>query len=161
MNVRPQSSASDPVLQRIRSLTHVLDNAIAIPGTRIRVGLDPLLGLLPGGGDVAGAVLSAYIVLEAARFGLPKETLMRMLTNLLLDMVLGTVPLVGDFFDATWKANSRNLDLLEAHIKNPKPQRASDRLFLIFLIAALVLIVVGTGTIAFLVVNFLVHLFSR
>jgi hypothetical protein len=160
MNTRPRST-SDPTLQRLRNLTHVLDNAIAIPGTRIRVGLDPLLGLLPGGGDVAGAVLSAYIVLEAARFGLPKETLMRMLTNLLLDMVLGSFPMLGDLFDAGWKANSRNLDLLEAHVRNPKPQRASDRVFLIFLVAALALIVVGTGTIAFLVGSFLVHLFSR
>jgi Domain of unknown function (DUF4112) len=160
MNTRPRST-SDPTLQRLRNLTHVLDNAISIPGTRIRVGLDAVLGLLPGGGDVAGAALSAYIVLEAARFGLPKETLMRMLTNLLLDMVLGSFPMLGDLFDAGWKANSRNLDLLEAHVKNPKPQRASDRVFLIFLVAALVLIVVGTGTIAFLVGSFLVHLFSR
>ena len=160
MNIRPQST-SDPVLQRLRGLTHVLDNAIAIPGTRVRVGLDPLLGLLPGGGDLAGAVLSAYIVLEAARFGLPKETLLRMLTNLVLDTVLGSVPLVGDFFDATWKANSRNLDLLEAHVKNPRPQRAADRLFLIFLVLALVLFVVGAGAIAVLFASFLFHLFSR
>lgn len=160
MNTRPQS-ASDPALQRLRSLTHVLDNAIAIPGTRFRVGLDPLLGLLPGGGDVAGAALSAYIVLESARFGLPKETLLRMLTNLVLDTVLGSLPLLGDFFDASWKANSRNLDLLEAHLKNPRPQRSADRLFLIFLVLALVLIVVGAGTIAVLFASFLFHLFSR
>ncbi|HEY9908358.1 MAG TPA: DUF4112 domain-containing protein, partial [Thermosynechococcaceae cyanobacterium] len=147
--------------QRLRTLTHVLDKSISIPGTRHRIGIDPLLGLLPGGGDVAGAVLSAYIVLSAAQFGLPKETLVRMLSNLLLDMVLGALPFLGDFFDATWKANSRNLDLLEAHVKNPRPQKAADRTFLVFLVIALALIVIGTGAIAVFLVSFLFNTISR
>lgn len=127
-------------LQRIRALTHVLDNAIAIPGTTHRIGLDPIIGLVPGGGDTVGTLLSAYIVLEALRFRLPKETLVRMVSNLALDGVLGTMPLLGDLFDATWKANSQNLALLEDHVANPDDSRAADRGFVIFIAVVVVAI---------------------
>ena len=95
MQSRSQPNAKASALQRVRTLTHLLDNSISIPGTRYRIGLDPLLGLLPGAGDIAGAALSAYIVLEAARFGLPRETLVKMLVNLASDSVLGSLPIVA------------------------------------------------------------------
>ncbi len=128
--LHPNQSALD----RIRTLTHVLDNAVVIPGTEIRFGLDPILGLLPGGGDAIGSVMSVYIVAECLRLGLPKATLGRMLSNLLIDTVVGAVPMAGDLFDVGWKANSQNLKLLEAHLNNPAPQTAADRRF-VFLIA--------------------------
>lgn len=158
MRDRPPATIAHPALQRVRRLSYLLDNAIPIPGTRWRFGLDPLLGLLPGGGDMAGAILSAYIVFEAARFGLPRSTLVRMLANLVLDSALGSLPVMGDVFDATWKSNSRNLALLEAHAQSPEPRRGVDRGFIILLIVTLVLILVGLATIVTLLGSWFVSL---
>ncbi len=132
-------------LQRVRQIGHLLDNAIVIPGTKYRIGLDPLLGLLPGGGDLAGVALSAYIVFEAARFGVPKSTVGRMVVNLVADTLLGTLPVLGDFFDFTWKANSRNLALLESHVTAGTLQRRADRRFMLGLGIVLGLIVLFAG----------------
>src|SRR6185503_9317287 len=95
-------------LQRVRGLAWLLDNSIPIPGTRMRIGLDAVIGLIPGLGDAAGAVLSSYILLEAGKLGAPRSTLLRMGANVLVESVVGIVPLVGDLFDAGWKANQRN-----------------------------------------------------
>jgi hypothetical protein len=151
----------EATLQRLRNISHVLDNVITIPGTRLRIGIDPILGLLFGGGDLAGSVMSAYIVMEAARYGVPRSTLVRMLTNLLLDAVVGTVPILGDFFDATWKANSRNLALLEAHAANPTQQANADRGFVVLTIVLLVLIVIGSVTVTFLLTSWLWSLLTQ
>ncbi len=126
-----------PILQRIRVLSYVLDRAIPIPGTKFRFGLDPVLGLIPVAGDVMGAVLSTYILIEAARFGLPKLTLLRMVFNILCETVIGIVPLFGSIFDAAWKANTRNLVLLEAHLNSPDKSRAADKWFFILLLVGL------------------------
>lgn len=124
-------------LQRIRALSHVLDNAIAIPGTKLRFGLDPLLGLFPGAGDWVSAVLSVYIVLESLRFRLPRPVLTQMLSNLILDMAAGSVPVLGDVFDVTWKANHRNVKLLEASLQDPTPPPPANRLFVGLVVLAL------------------------
>ncbi|NJN56378.1 MAG: DUF4112 domain-containing protein [Leptolyngbyaceae cyanobacterium SL_5_9] len=147
-------------LQRLRQLSHVLDNAIPIPGTGYRIGLDPILGLLPGAGDTVAGVLSAYIVVEAARMGIPRETLVRMVSNIVLEVVLGSVPLLGDVFDATWKANARNITLLESHVDMPQTGRKGDRLFLILLILGLAVVVIGFATFSVLMVRFLVSAIS-
>ncbi len=128
-------------LQRLRNLSNLLDNAIPIPGTDYRIGIDPILGLIPGGGDTIAAVLSAYIVIEAARLGLPRESLIRMVFNLIVDTALGSLPFLGDIFDATWKANVKNLALIESHLALPQKSKKVDRVFLIFLIIVLMLIV--------------------
>jgi Domain of unknown function (DUF4112) len=138
-------------LKRVQLVTHVLDNAIPIPGTDYRIGLDPIIGLLPGGGDMVGTVASVYIVAECLRFGLPKETLLRMLTNLGIDLFAGSVPVVGDFVDAGWKANSKNLKLLQAHIDNPVPQRAADKRFAWFVAFALIGILAMALLLAFVI----------
>lgn len=132
-------------IARLRSLTHLLDNALPIPGTKYRIGLDPLVGLLPGGGDIAMSLLSVYIVLEAARFGLPRASLVRMMWNLILDALLGAVPLAGDFVDVAWKANSKNLALIEAHLAQPRQQEKADYLFLGLLIVIFLGIVTAFG----------------
>ncbi len=141
-------------LDRLRALTHVMDNAIVIPGTDIRFGLDPILGFLPGGGDLIGSVMSVYLVFECVRLGLPKATLGRMLSNLLLDTVVGTVPVAGDLFDVGWKANSRNLKLLEAHLNDPAPQAVADKKF----IALIILGLIGILAIAMCLTTLLVFL---
>lgn len=130
-------------LQRLRRLSQLLDNALPIPGLNYRIGLDPIIGLIPGGGDVVSAILSAYIVLEATRFGLPKETLGRMVINILIDTLTGIVPILGDIFDLTWKANAMNMQLLEEHLQAPQSSQAADRGFIIIMIMILALIVFG------------------
>lgn len=138
-----------PALTRIRLLSQFLDNAIQLPGTSFRIGFDPLLGLVPGAGDIASVLISVYIVLEALRFQLPRETLIRMVSNLLTDTALGTVPVAGDMFDVVWKANARNVRLLEDHLQNPNPARAADRFFIFGIIVILVLLVIAVVAIAF------------
>ena len=156
----PASSThhSHAALQRLRNLSHVLDNAIAIPGLGYRVGLDPLIGLLPGGGDLMAGLISIYVVAEAARMGVPAATLGRMGFNILTEVLVGTVPMLGDLFDVVWKANARNVDLLERHIRNPRPSRRADKLFAIVLITALLAIVIGAATLSFLFVRWLLQL---
>jgi hypothetical protein len=102
-------------LRRLDRLSRLLDNAFAIPGTRFRIGLDGILGLIPGIGDATGAALSIYLIFQAARLGLPVSTLLRMVGNVALETVVGAVPIVGDIFDIVWKANIRNMALLRGH----------------------------------------------
>jgi Domain of unknown function (DUF4112) len=150
-------------LQHLRQLSRVLDSAIGIPGTRFRFGLDPILGLIPGGGDTAGALLSAYIVFRAAQMGIPTESLGKMVSNILVESLLGTVPLVGDIFDVGWKANIRNVELLEAHLGSPDPEPAANTGLIVVALVALILVVVLLATvtlaIARLVISFASGLF--
>lgn len=112
---RHQLAASLP---RIRRLSRLMDSAARIPGTRIRFGLDGLIGLIPGLGDAAAAGVSAWIVREAYASGVPNRVLAKMLGNIAIDFVGGTVPLVGDVFDVYWKANLRNVRLLEEVLRS-------------------------------------------
>ncbi|MGF1479730.1 MAG: DUF4112 domain-containing protein [Cyanophyceae cyanobacterium] len=128
-------------LEQLRSLSYFLDSAIPIPGTDYRVGLDPLLGLFPGVGDYLGTAFSTYIVLQAARLGASKATLSRMALNIMLDTVIGNVPLLGDLFDATWKANRKNIALLETHLRSPLTRSRVDWWFFVLLLGSLLLFV--------------------
>jgi hypothetical protein len=111
----------------IRALARLLDSAVRIPGTNGRVGLDALVGLVPGFGDVAGAAASGYIILAASRLGAPTPVLLRMLLNVATETVVGTVPVIGDLFDVGWRANMRNTALLERHLAAPAATRAASR----------------------------------
>ncbi len=152
--------AKASTVRRLRRLSYLLDNAIPIPGTRYRVGLDPILGLLPGAGDFLGTALSAYIVLEAARIGLPRASLIQMVTNIIFETVLGSVPVLGDVVDATWKANTKNLALVEEHLDVPQsnvPQsrQRTDWLFLALLLVALLFVVVVMAAISVMILRWL------
>lgn len=103
-------------LKRIRRIAKLLDTAIGIPGTKFRLGLDPILGLIPGGGDLITAGISAYTIYLATSFGLEKADLQKMIQNIALETVVGFVPIAGDIFDAYFKANIRNLEILERHL---------------------------------------------
>jgi hypothetical protein len=109
-------------LNRIRRLSRLMDTAIGIPGTKFRIGLDPIMGLIPGAGDVVSTAFSAYIIYLATRFGLPKEDLGKMIFNIGLEAVVGAVPLIGDLFDAYYKSNIRNLAILEQHLQATQPE---------------------------------------
>ncbi len=94
-------------------LSHLLDDFLRIPGTQIRFGLDGIIGLIPGIGDILGAMASWIIILAAWLRGVPKITLARMMANVAIETIIGTVPILGDAFDIAWKANRRNFALLE------------------------------------------------
>ncbi|NEU73458.1 DUF4112 domain-containing protein [Hassallia byssoidea VB512170] len=109
-------------LNRIRKLSRLMDTSIGIPGTRFRFGLDPILGLVPGAGDLISTAFSAYIIYLATRVGIPNQDLRQMIFNVGLEAVVGTVPLVGDMFDAVYKSNIRNLAILEKHLTAVEPE---------------------------------------
>lgn len=117
MGQRPVDAAEIALaLQRMRSLAKMMDAAYRIPGTNFRFGWDAVLGLIPGVGDLAAGVVSASIVGYAVKMGVRKRTLARMLANMGVDMTVGAVPLLGDLFDAGFKANLRNVALLEREL---------------------------------------------
>ncbi|WP_254543777.1 DUF4112 domain-containing protein [Halomarina pelagica] len=107
----------EAALRRMRAVAHLLDDGFRLPGTDFRFGIDPILSLAPGNaGDLIGTGLSLYIVYEAANLGVPYSTIVRMLTNVAADAVVGSVPIVGAIFDAVFKANVRNVRLVERHL---------------------------------------------
>jgi hypothetical protein len=142
-------------LERLRRLGILLDNSIRVPGTDFRFGLDTVIGLVPGLGDLAGAALSLYIILEAARLGVPKPLLARMGSNVALDMLVGAVPVLGDLFDAGFKANMRNLALVEQHVDRPVASRAAGRRFVALLALGLVLLLAAAVALGILLVRLL------
>lgn len=101
-------------LRRLRRLSWLLDAAWRVPGTRFRVGVDAMIGLVPGVGDLAGAAVTFYLLHQARSLGVSRAALVRMTGNAMLEVTVGAIPLVGDLFDASFKANLRNLRLLEA-----------------------------------------------
>lgn len=137
-------------------LARALDSAVRIPGTNVRFGLDALLGLVPGLGDVAGAAMGSYLVLLGSRLGAPKPVLVRMVLNVALDTLAGVIPVAGDLFDVAWKANTRNMALLERHIERPAATKKSSSLFVIAIIAALALLAVGGLVVAIIIVKWII-----
>lgn len=137
---RTVATDSDKRLERLHRFAFWLDEGVRLPGTRMRVGLDPVIGLVPGFGDAAGAVLSAAILVEAIRRGVSRFTLGRIAWNIVLDALLGAVPVIGDAFDFVWKANLKNVALIERHVAVPGTARKADRLFVFLLIGSLFLL---------------------
>lgn len=105
-------------LAKIERLAYLMDESIALPGTDKRIGLEALLGLIPGLGDLATAVISLHIISEAKKLGVPKTIVSKMIWNVVVDTVVGAVPGVGDVFDAFWKANRKNIELVKEHFEN-------------------------------------------
>lgn len=106
----------DAALERVRTVGYLLDDAFPIPKTSYRFGLDPVLGILPVAGDTVSGLISLYILVEAVNVGASAATLGRMLLNVLLDVTVGSIPILGSLFDAAWKANQRNVVLFEKHL---------------------------------------------
>lgn len=123
--IMPHASPADyhtqaATLKRLRLLSRLLDKFIAVPGTPIAVGLDPIIGFIPVGGDILGLLLSTYIIIEAAKLGIPKKILRKMIVNIIIDSLVGSIPVLGDIFDFAWTANEYNIRLIEEHIKFPR-----------------------------------------
>lgn len=134
---------SSPSFAAVSRFAYWLDAGIRIPGTNVRFGLDPLLGLIPVVGDAAGAVLAGWILVEAVRLGASRATLVRIAGNVALDAGLGAVPFIGDIFDFAWKANLRNVALLERHLAAPVRAERADRAFVALVICGLSVGAVG------------------
>jgi len=143
-------------LRRLRKIAWLLDSSISLGGGR-SVGLDPLIGLIPGLGDWVGAGISLYVVYEAARLGLPARVVATMLGNVAVEAVLGAVPVLGDLFDFVWKANTRNLRLVERHYSPANESRPVGRL-LFGVLALGVLILVLLGIVSILIARWLWNL---
>jgi hypothetical protein len=124
----PQYIYADDVDHRaaVRLIAKVMDTAFIIPGTKFRFGLDAILGLIPVFGDAVGALIGTYILYTAAKLGVPKVVLARMLLNIGTDAVVGAVPVAGDVLDAAWRANAKNAALLEQAMLEPRAARRSS-----------------------------------
>ncbi len=124
-----------PNVARLRRYAIWLDAGIPVPGTSLRFGLDPILGLVPGLGDAAGAILAGWLLVEAVRLGASRATVLRIAGNIAIDAGLGAIPVLGDIFDFAWKANLRNVALLERHLAAPTLARHADRWFVVLVIS--------------------------
>ena len=125
--------------RRIGAGAHLLDDIVRVPGTNARVGLDPIIGLVPFLGDIVSGIVSAWIVVEAARFRLPTVVLLRMIMNAGVDFTVGLIPFLGDLFDLGFKANTRNLELFHRHASDPGASTAGSTA----LVAGVALVFVG------------------
>src|SRR2546423_14811816 len=150
---RIESSVPEPrsraeVERSLEQLSRLMDGLFRIPGTQWRVGLDAIVGLIPGVGDFATTAVSLYILAAGVRYRVPKVTLLRMAVNIGIDYLLGSVPVVGDIFDAAWKSNQMNVELLKRRAAVGEEEaahgRASDWLFLGVLIIGLLTLLAGS-----------------
>ena len=132
----------DPALPALRKWAVLLDSAFQVPGTNMRFGLDPVVGLIPGVGDLVTAFFSVMILLHSVRLRIPKVVIARMLLNTGVDLLVGAVPLVGDLFDAGFKANLKNLSLLERHAQRRVKPRTEDYVFVGICVAVIALLAV-------------------
>ena len=124
--------------RRLTLVARVLDDLVTIPGTRHRVGVEPIVGLIPGVGDLLSAGVGIWLIVEATRFRLPVSVVGRMVLNTLVDLVVGIVPFFGDLFDFAFKSNSRNMELFRRYAADPRASTREHRLVLIGAIAVVV-----------------------
>jgi len=136
----PPVAAPDARLQRLRRFAHWMDAEFRVPFTPLRIGLDPIIGLVPGLGDAAGALLAGWILVEAVRLRASRATLIRISGNIAADALIGAVPVLGDALDVAWKANLRNVALLERHVGDPLRASSSDRRFVVLVVSGVAIL---------------------
>lgn len=119
--ITPLTPEQQQIVERLRRLAHLMDAAVTIPGTRFTIGLDAALGLIPGVGDALSALISGYIIAEAQRLGVSKATTARMIGNVVIDSLIGSIPVLGDLFDVAYRSNIRNLRLLGIDMGRKEP----------------------------------------
>ena len=138
--LRPLTAGQVQRLKALKHFSRLLDSAFVLPGTNIRIGLDPLLGLVPGFGDLASPLFAMAVLWQSRDLGIPRVVQLRMIFNVAIDALVGLLPLAGDLFDFAWKANDRNLALLERHAYEQRRPSAGDWLFVIGLMTLLLVI---------------------
>jgi hypothetical protein len=139
--------------KKLERLAWYLDSSIRVPGFKARFGLDGLIGLIPGVGDTIGALISSVVISEAARMGAPKVLLLKMAFNVALDALAGTVPVLGDLFDFVWKANQRNVHLLNSYLDTPRETVVASRRLVWGLIVVLAGLVLSVGMLGFVLIR--------
>src|SRR6266513_6553313 len=142
-------------------LALIMDNVVRVPGTNLRFGLDPIIGLIPGIGDTASAIISALSLIYAARCGLPKVLLARMSLNILLNEIIGIIPGIGDVFSFWFKSNVRNYDLLQRYTATPVRSRKSDWIFVAVVLGLLFVVVCAGLLVSLFVLQELFRLLNR
>ncbi len=159
---RPRERAD--VERSLDQLSHLMDGLLRIPGTGWRVGLDALVGLVPGVGDFATTAVSFYILAAGVRYRVPKVTLLRMASNVAVDYLVGAVPFVGDLFDVAWKSNQMNVELLRQRAsvspEEARRGRMSDWLFLGVIFVGLLVLLAGSLALSLWLLTQLVGLFT-
>ena len=148
-HVRPE------IRERLRRLAWLLDSSIPIPGTRFTIGLEALIGLFPVVGDLVGVFLSSYILREAAALGASRSVLARMAFNVAVEGLAGMIPFAGDVFDAAYKANQRNVRLLDAYLDHPEPTRRASRAFVFWVSAGAIVFLIAALVVGFLIARWL------
>ena len=146
------SAPGDP-LARARTLARLLDSAARVPGTNIRFGADAIIGLVPGLGDIGGAALAGYLVILAQRLGVPRAVVLRMLANVAVDTLAGSVPVIGDLFDVAYKSNLRNVALLERALERPAATTRTSGLLVVGTILGLALLLAGGLVVAVIAIR--------
>ena len=151
VRLRQLSPGQEQRLGVLRRVSGMLDSAMQVPGTSIRFGLDPILGLIPGLGDLVSPLFTIGILWQARDLSIPKVVQLRMIFNVAIDVLVGLVPVAGDLFDVAWKANDMNMALLERHAYEEHRASRGDWLF----VAAMVAILVGVAVIPILLIGWL------
>jgi len=118
MNDIQEKLKAQKKFKRLERLAWILDSHFSMPGTKIRFGLDPIAGLIPGIGDTITLLVSLYIIYQARYFNIPGHVILKMITNVFIDWSIGSIPIIGDIFDLIWKANQKNISLIADHLKD-------------------------------------------
>jgi len=138
-------------------MSELLDSAFVVPGTDYRIGLDPIIGLIPMVGDLASPLFTIGVLWQGLDLGIPKVVQLRMIGNVAIDAIIGAIPIAGDLFDFAWKANLMNLALLERHAYEEHRASTGDWLFVV----AMILIVVVIAAVPFVVAGWLISWMVR
>ena len=154
--IRQLTSAQQQRITALRHMARLLDSAYEIPGTSYRIGLDPIVGLVPAIGDLISPLFTIALLWQSHDLNLPRIVQLRMLFNVAIDTLVGMVPVAGDLFDFAWKANDMNMALLERHAYEERPAATSDWLFVV----GLILLVLLVAAVPFVVLTWLVGRFS-
>jgi len=150
--LRHMSSGQSQRLEALRKASQLLDSAFVVPGTSYRIGLDPILGLVPGLGDLVSPLFAIGILWQARDLAIPRVVQLRMIVNVAIDALLGAVPVMGDLFDFAWKANNMNLALLERHAQEEHKASSGDWVFVV----AMVLVLLAIAALPFVIAGWLV-----
>ena len=143
MEGQEKSTSPDKALQRLDQVAQLLDNRFRIPGTQMRFGVDSLVGLIPYAGDVITFLISGLLIMIMARYGAGGKLALKMMGNIWLDGVVGTIPILGDLFDFRYRANLRNVQLLKEHYQEGKHAGSAWGILLMLLFVLLVLILLS------------------
>lgn len=139
--IEEMNEINEEKLVRLKLLSKRLDNNFIIPGTKYKIGLDPIIGAVPVIGDLIGALLSTYIMYSGIKMGVSRSIVAQMATNIALDFAIGWIPIIGDIFDIIWKANQRNVKLIEESIVVEEKESATANYMII---AGLVIVLIVT-----------------